>query len=352
MNLDDTALFRNLDTTNFAAHIARLPDDLEAAWAHGQSLDLPDVGRRLARIVIAGAGDSALAGEMLAALVADSLNVPISVVRGYELPAFAEGQSTLIILLDHQGDHEETLSLLELADARGVKILGITSGGLLATRMASAGGMLWQYPGQGRLALSRQLGLLLALMSRMGLVRSAETDIAEAARCMRQEMPTLASESPAVKNSSKRLAGQMIGRIPLIYGGGIMAPVARWWKLQLNLNAKATAFCDELPELNHGALSGLAMLPETIKLATVCLVAPGFDHPRIALHQQITRQVLMMEGLVPDNHVARGESKLAQVMTTVQFGAYTSYYLAMAHSIDPTPTPALEEVREKLATAR
>jgi len=354
MNLDESAQFSTIDAQSMSAWITGQPSDLEAAWALGQSLPLePLSGGRVSRVVIAGVGTAAIAGEMLAGLVADTCNLPILVQRGYELPAFADGQSTLIILLDHSGDNEESYSTLELADARGTKILVLTSGGPLTdyTAHSNSGVLVWRYAhaGPARTALAWQLGLLCAFVSRMGWVSDLGADVAEAVQVLRTQQPEIDLTVPAIKNPAKRQAGQMLERIPYLYGGGIMAPVARHWKNQLNEHAKVMAIADELPELNHNTLSGLGMLPNGLRLAAVCLASPTLDHPRVRLRQTLTRGVLMMEGVVPDTYTARGESALAQVMSAVQYADFTSYYVALALDIDPSQTPALDEVRGRLS---
>lgn len=352
MNLDDTARFYEIDAQSMHALLSRMPDDLEAAWQAGQDFALP-ANHRLSRILIAGVGTAAIAAEMLAALVADSCNIPISVQRGYDLPAYADGQSTLVIMLDHSGDSEEIYSILEQTEARGTQTISIISSGPLADYTQRSQRLLWQYAppigGSARTALVWQVGLLCALFSRLGLVRDLSTDIAEAAAVLRNQQSTIAFDSPTIKNPAKRQAGQMIGRIPYAYGGGIMAPIAQHWKNQLHENAKVIALADELPDLNYNTLSGLAGLPNGVRLAAVCLASPTYDHPRVRLRQNLTRGVLMMEGVVPDTYTGQGESALAHMMSAVQYGDYTSYYLAMALEVDPTPTPALDEVRGRLA---
>ena len=51
------------------------------------------------------------------------------------------------------------------------------------------------------------------------------------------------------------------GGRPLVYGAGLTAPAARRWKGQINENAKAPAFWNELPELDHNELMGWTSLP-------------------------------------------------------------------------------------------
>ena len=354
MILEDSTPFHALDPEDMANHIFRLPEYLESAWMLGQTQPLPDAFRRITRMIIAGVNEAALAGELLAALMAESCNIPMFISRAYDLPAYADGQSTLVVLIDHAGTTEEAFSALELADARGTKALALTSGGALADYAARSGVTVWRYnhDGPARTALPWEIGLLLAFFNRLGLVRDLTEDVTEAVAVLRRERAHLCPECPPTQNAAKRLAGQMIGRLPLIYGAGLMVPVARRWKQQINANAKAPAVWDELPEMDYNTLSGLELVPDGVRLAPVCLIAPHFDHPRITLRQQHTRAVFMMQGCVPDTLEARGECALAQVMNAVQFGDYLSFYLAMAYGVDPTPTPATDEIQAKLASTR
>ena len=44
--------------------------------------------------------------------------------------------------------------------------------------------------------------------------------------------------------------------MPVVYGAGLTAPVARRWKTQINENAKVPAFFSELPEADHNEICG------------------------------------------------------------------------------------------------
>ena len=351
MNLNDLAHFAELDKSNMRTHLDALPDQVEAAWVHGQSLPLPTMYKRVERIVIAAMGDAAVAGEILTALVADMCNLPIIVNRSYELPAFADGQSTLVILICHDGDTEEVLHAAELADARGTKLLAITQGGRLASYVENAGGVVWNYsyPGPQRAAFGWIVGLLTALVVRMGLVRDMAKDVTEAVELMRRHVGVLGIDSPVVKNPAKRLAGQMIGRIPIVYGSGITLPVAKRWKMQLNNNGKTVAQYEEMPDLDHNVVTGTSYpKPLMVKVALIFLVAAQTDHKRVVQRWDATREAYLEEGLASDTVKARGTSKLAQMLSTVQFGDYVSYYVAMAYEVDPTDTPLITEIQEKL----
>jgi len=50
-----------------------------------------------------------------------------------------------------------------------------------------------------------------------------------------------------------------------------------------------------------------------------------------------------------DSVQARGEGKLAQMFSLLQFGDFVSYYLALAYGEDPTPIEVLNELKRLLA---
>ncbi len=58
-----------------------------------------------------------------------------------------------------------------------------------------------------------------------------------------------------------------------------------------------------------------------------------------------------MEGLNSDVFHAKGETPMAQLWTTLHFGDYTAYYLAMAYQVDPTPVEAIENFKREMAKA-
>jgi glucose/mannose-6-phosphate isomerase len=355
MNLNDLDRFRELDTHDMRSQLDRLPDQLEAAWIRGQLLPLSSSFERIERIVIAGMGTAALAGDMLAVLVAGICNVPILIHRGYDLPAYADGQGTLVIAISSAGDDEEVLQVLELADMRGAQILVIAAGGPLVVLAEKIGALAWTFDhtGPARTALGWLLGLLTAFVSRLGLVPDLSGDVAETVEILRGRVPILGIDGPVVKNPAKRLAGQLIGRVPIIHGAGILAPVARRWKMQLNENGKTVAQWEELPEMNHSSLGGISFPPPIMtKVAAIFLVAPHTDQPRITLRESLTQTLYLQAGLAPDVIKARGNSLLAQMMSTVQYGDYVSYYVAMAYGVDPTPTPEIADLKEKLSAAK
>jgi glucose/mannose-6-phosphate isomerase len=80
------------------------------------------------------------------------------------------------------------------------------------------------------------------------------------------------------------------------------------------------------------------------------MLTSSLNHPRVLARFDITRQLLQRDGYGCDVIEARGKGKLAQVLSTVHFGDYVSYYLAMLNGVDPWSVGNIEFVKNRLST--
>jgi glucose/mannose-6-phosphate isomerase len=169
---------------------------------------------------------------------------------------------------------------------------------------------------------------------------------------MKKQQEDLQPDVPMVQNPAKRLAGQLAGRWVNVYGSGVLAPVARRWKGQINEIAKAGAGFELLPEADHNALAGLHN-PADMQSHTMTLFlrAPS-DHPRNQLRSKLTREGFSQEGLNTDVYEAQGISTMAHIWTALHFGDYLAYYLAMSYGTDPTPVDKLENFKAAMKAAK
>ncbi|MBW8011076.1 MAG: bifunctional phosphoglucose/phosphomannose isomerase [Chloroflexi bacterium] len=352
MDLNNLKNFEKLDTENMIAHINDLPSQLEKAWELGKGLELPD-WQDIHTVIVAGMGGSAIGGDLLAAFAESHGTIPIFVHRDYDLPAWAKGSQTLVVCSSHSGNTEETLSAFEAAMAQGCRIMTVTTGGKLAEAAKENNAILWKftYDSQPRAAIHHSFGLLLAAFTRLGVLPDVEKELKSAVTAMKRQQKKLLPEVKDTINPAKRLAGQLIGRWITIYGSGVLAPVARRWKTQINEIAKAQASFEVIPEADHNTLEGISQ-PESESgcRMNLFLQAPSY-HPRNKLREEFTRMTFMLEGINTDFVKSRGETALANIWTSLHFGDYTAYYLAMAYGIDPTPVPMLVELKEKMQAA-
>src|SRR5690349_16666997 len=255
MNLDDLELFKKIDTQNFLAQIDGLPDQLSQAWEFAQTLPLPDF-RDIHNIVISAMGDSAIGAELAAAAVSSSIRLPVTVHRGYDLPAFASGKGTLVICISHSGNSEEVLTAFDAAIKNNCSVIVISTGGEIAKRAAEKNIPLWKfsYSGTDTMGVAYPFSLALALFARLGLIPDPAADVAEAVAMMKRSQQHIVAEMIAAKNPAKRYAGQLVGRWVTFVATENLAPVARRWKTQINQIAKAGANFEIIPEATHNTL--------------------------------------------------------------------------------------------------
>jgi glucose/mannose-6-phosphate isomerase len=349
MILDSVDQIEKIDLSDMYGAIYGLPEQLKKAWELGNSLLLPNF-EPVTQILIAGMGGSAIGGDLLANYVADLADVPVIVHRDYALPAWAKGKKTLVIASSHSGNTEETLSAYEQAKKNGCQLFCLTTGGKLAKKAQEDDTACWQFDhkGQPRAAVGFSFGILLALFSRLGWISNQSTALLETVEGMNELRQSCAVEIGTTKNPAKRLAGQLQNRWVAVFGSGMLAPVARRWKGQISEVSKAWAQFEFLPEANHNTLAGLINPEEVISATMALFLKSKFDHERNQIRTELTRKYFMLEGLNTDLVEAKGEHPLVQMWTTLLFGDFVAFYLAMLYGVDPTPVEMLQNFKKEL----
>ena len=274
----------------------------------------------------------------------------MSVVRDYELPAHV-GPTTLVVASSFSGATEETIASLATALERHCPVVVVTTGGPLldVARRAELPHLAFEGGGQPRAALGRSAGILAGLLERAGMLA---LEVEEVAGAVAAAEATVAASAPDVeleRNEAKRVAWDLIDRLPTIEAAGWLAPVARRWKTQLNENSKAAATWEELPEATHNAVVGYAE-PETLsdRLVVVFLASPD-DHPRNHRRAELSRELLKAAGIDHRVVTLAGHGRLAQAMSGIVLGDYVSVYLGLLYGHDPTPVEAIGVLKARLA---
>ena len=137
--------------------------------------------------------------------------------------------------------------------------------------------------------------------------------------------------------------------IGILKNSEIFSEVARRWKAQFNENSKNWAFSETFPELNHNAVIGYEFPFEAKERIFVLLLRSSSFHPRSLLRYEATVKLLAKAGIAYEFVEAMGRSSLAQVMSLVLLGDYSSFYLAMLNGVDPTPIDSINFVKQYLA---
>lgn len=349
IDLDDPDIHQRLDPSNMRGRIIELPQQCLKAWQQALDFALPSHYSSVDKVIILGMGGSAIAGDLLSGLIAGECRVPIVVNRDYDLPPFVDA-STLVIASSYSGMTEETLSAFEQALATPAKKIVITTGGRLKGLAEQHDIPIFSigYTAPPRAALAHSLFPLLGICQSLGLISDKTADVAETARVLEDMQTTLGTGCSQGVNGAKQLAKKLHGRVVVVYGGGILAPVAQRWKTQINENSKAWAFYETFPELNHNAVVGYEFPDNMAQSMSVVMLRSRRLHPRILLRYQVTSEILSKANVDHEPVDGLGESALSQVMSLVLLGDWVSYYLALLYETDPSPVEVISELKQRL----
>jgi glucose/mannose-6-phosphate isomerase len=181
-------------------------------------------------------------------------NGAIVVSRDYSIPGYV-GRDTLLFAVSYSGGTEETLSAYEEASKRGAKMVAFTSGGELARRARAAHITTYGLPTgfQPRAAIAHQFFTLAVAARKAGIAGDSWWEVKEAIDVLKAIREEMRPEVPLWSNPAKRLAEEIRGYTPIVYGSRIHEAVAYRWNTQLNENGKTPAASSFIPEAFHNA---------------------------------------------------------------------------------------------------
>jgi glucose/mannose-6-phosphate isomerase len=349
IDLDDRAALSRADPGGMLDAVTALPDQCRDGYRAGRAaLDLPDADG-VASIVLVGMGGSAVAGDVLAALAAPRLRIPVQVVRGGELPEHC-GIHTLVIASSYSGETAETLASFEEAVRRGSRLIAITSGGELARRAEElAIGRVGLPAGLMPRAAFGFLTLgVLGALEVMGVVPAVPDDLDEAEALMREVLEASGPDALSGRNPAKDLARSIGDRVPVVWGAeGIGSVAAMRWKTQFNENAKVPAFASEMPELDHNEVVGWT--PGRGEGFALIALRHDDEPADVAARFPLSIDIVRGSGATVHEVRARGRSALARLLTLTLQGDLVATYLGIARGEDPSPIEAIAGLKRALA---
>jgi len=353
-DLDQPGSYSQASPSGLGGRIRGLPAQCQAGWRQGMAAAYPPEWSSSESVTVCGMGGSAIAGDLLAGLVAAQKGAPVRVVRGFDFP-FRIDSHSLIVVCSFSGDTRETIALFHQAQAANARIIAAAGGGTLAREAAAAGIPLLKVdlPGEPRSAVGYNLMLLAATLDRLGLWSISQEEVTASIEALASQSARLAEDQPTGGNPAKGLALMLHEKLVMVYGGGLFSGLARRWKTQLNENGKVWAWHEEIPELLHNSVEAFGSMPEIKKMLSAVVLQPFVEGDPASAHYRAAEE-LLTSNEIPFNMVrpADGLAPLGQLLTTMLLGDYVSYYLAILSGVDPSPTPNIilsKEILDRLA---
>jgi hypothetical protein len=346
---------------------------------------LADEGRPRA-VVVAGVGTAARTGDLLETVAGPRCPVPVVGHRSAGIPGWV-GASDAVIAVSASGRSPEALAAAEAAGRRGARLVAIGPADsqlqalaerarapfVPVPRRAPARASLW--------ALT--VPVLLAARA-LGLVRIAEADFAETAARLDADAERCRPAADSFVNPAKALALDLANSIPIVWGSSPLATVAaRRVGDMLSANSRYPVVAGSLGEAGRGRVGlidgiygGLAESERDI-FADEDDEDDGDNHNNADSGVTRLRVLLLRDGGLVDENAAVGEpsaveerradavvelaarrgvrcgviqaeggSPLERLASLISVPDFASVYLALAHGLDPTAVPAVDEMKE------
>jgi len=234
----------------------------------------------------------------------------------------------------------------------GAQLVAVSRGGELAALVQERAGIHVDCPDGylPRAALGALVAPLFVALERIGWLPEAGEWLDQAHRQLVSRREKCRPEVSAPANPAREIARKIGTTIPIFYGGGALGAVAALrWKCDVNENAKAPAFWNAYPELDHNEICGWGQHGDvTRQVFTLVELRHDFEH------EQLDRRFTLTRGLIEETLArvldvrAEGEGRLAQLLDLMYVGDWASCYLALDHDVDPGPIDAIVQLKNAL----
>jgi len=149
-------------------------------------------------------------------------------------------------------------------------------------------------------------------------------------------------------NAAKNLATKLTDKQIILIGGEFLEGNLHALRNQINENCKNFASYLIVPELNHYAMEGLAHPKANQKDLLFLFIDSKLYHPRVQERINLTKEVIKKNKIKFLTHELASTTRLEQSLELLQFGSWTTFYLAMLNQVNPAKIPFVDWFKNNL----
>lgn len=352
-SLDNLKEYTRYDKNGVYETISRFSDQFESGWHQAEFLQLSFDPEKIKNVVYVGMGASNLAGKIIHSLSAYLLDVPFEVVSNYRLPAYSK-KSTLVILSSYSGHTQEVISAGMDGLARGTKIVCLSTGGQLQKLAEDNHLPFIKLDPKFNICHSPRLGLIQSLAASLGLIQRLKKegglniDLKEMLSTINKALDYGNRHRDLKVNPAKSLAQSHQQKGIILIAANHLYGVADSVKNYLNESAKTFSVSYSLPDLNHHLLDGLTY-PSDLKNDLRFILINSQLYPQIIQKRiLLTQDTLIKQGYQVTTIKPESENPFSQVLESLVFFTWFSYYLSIANKVDPSTNPWVDYFKKYL----
>lgn len=289
-------------------------------------------------VVMGGLGGSGIGAQITKAWFFDKIDIPIETVSDYNLPAFAN-EKTLVILNSYSGNTEESLSLYAEAKEKNCKIICLASGGQLADLAKADQHIFYSIESgfQPRMTIGYGLSFLFMILGELSgsdLRVELEKVVENFEESQEDQIKSAEDVFMYFKNSIKNKF--------VVVADKYYAPVATRFCQQLNENSKLEGFVNVLPEANHNVIESYYG-----KLQTNFIFLYSNRNPRVHARFDFLTSHLELDNNKVMNMLVP-EFSILSIFDVIYRLDWLSLFLGAEHGYDPMNIKNIMELKAYL----
>ncbi len=295
----------------------------------------------ITNVLICGLGGSGIGGTIIAQIVAQDAQCPFTINKDYKIPGFVN-ENTLVVCCSYSGNTEESLEMLEQAQAKNAVIACITSGGKLEeiakeknyNHIIIPGG----HPPRG--AFGYGFPPIFHLLNHYNII--SEDYISQ----FKNAINTINEEESNIINEAKAATEKLYNKIPVIYSDANYEGVAVRFRQQINENSKMLCWHHAIPEMNHNELVGWTTKNEDL---AVVIFRNEDDYFRTQKRMEVNKTVFEKYTSTIIEIYSKGNTQLERALYLVHLGDWISLLLGEKKGIDITEVDVITYLKGELA---
>ncbi len=322
--------------------VASLKDQLKDAKSIAESITIKNV-KPFNHIVITGLGGSGIGGGIVNDLVYNTIKIPITLNKGYELPASVD-ENTLVIVSSFSGNTEETVICLNQAIEAKSSIFCITSGGQVLETAQSLGLDYIQLPKaeSPRTMLSYSITQMVYALNAYNLLGDIDLDAQ-----MNGAIALIETKTQDIQATADKLAKFFYKKLPVLYSVDGFSGVCERFRQQINENAKMLCWHHIVPEMNHNELVGWTEKHDDI---SVLFMRNTSDHKRNAVRVNLNKEIVAKYSNTMEIF-SLGENHLERTMYWIHLGDWVSIFLSEMNAVDAVEVNVIDFLKSELGKA-
>ena len=319
---------------NFTKHISE-------SITISKSSNLSAFSGKVENVLICGLGGSGIGATIIAQIVAQDANCPVTINKDYKIPAFVN-QNTLVLCCSYSGNTEESLEMLEQAQAKNAIITCVTSGGKLEEIAKAKNYNHIIIPGghPPRAAFGLAFPTLFTILKHYSVIESDYTDQ------FNNSISTIDAEEENIITEAKSITEKLMNKIPVIYADANYEGVAVRFRQQINENSKMLCWHNVIPEMNHNELVGWRTKNEDL---AVVIFRNDDDYFRTQKRMEVNKTVFEKYTSTILEIYSKGNSQLEKSLYLVHLGDWVSLFLGNKNGVDITEVDVITYLKGELA---